>query len=535
MESKRAQAKVIVLIILILLIISLIILVWNFLSLLIKEQTKSYDIRTELLNTKIGIKDLDVGGDHINITVKRGPEKIILVNETTLNITVNYTIAADIVSVADVSGSMGQGTGWSGECLVNSSSPCCINNDCTTSIGCLACGGLYSGGRCYLEDYLEDYVEGCCASTNCSVKTNCESCGGLFSSWTEWNGVIHKRCYTDNDYSRDCCSANDCNLDAATCNLCEGYFNLYPWCSNYDSGCCDNLDCDYNRTVCESVCNGDFYEDIYCNYAWRYDVLSSCSTDILKCKYYCHGNFRNKIDISKEAHINFIEDVFNVSSRHRIGLVTFESFVVDTHPLSRDKSSLTNEINSWKARGGTDASKGIKRAITMLSSSSAYKVMIVMSDGVTSETSAVDAARDAWGNHSIRVYSIGLGEDVNEGIMQNIADAGNGTYSFSDISGLSEAYTQVGEDIIEQLIREYESEKKYTHVKFIVYNETTTWIHPVYEVPTPLGSKEFKIPVTGEPLSRHIINPTKIEIYFAVYDDEGNEIISPVLDVWEFD
>ncbi|MFH1641418.1 MAG: hypothetical protein ABIC04_00805 [Nanoarchaeota archaeon] len=88
------------------------------------------------------------------------------------------------------------------------------------------------------------------------------------------------------------------------------------------------------------------------------------------------------------------------------------------------------------------------------------KVMIVMTDGQANvecseqgtgnaDNDAIQAACDAYNNYGISVHSVGFGTDVDEGVLQDIADCGNGDYYYSDVGELGDLYSIIASDIIQ--------------------------------------------------------------------------------------
>ena len=120
--NKKSQVKVITIILLILMIFLLIILIWNLILGLIKEGTIETEVKADFLKMKMNIDDVQqlpsgtqIGGgpndpERVGVNVNRGAERILI--ETRVE---EININADIVSVVDLSSSMGQF--YSGKCV----------------------------------------------------------------------------------------------------------------------------------------------------------------------------------------------------------------------------------------------------------------------------------------------------------------------------------------------------------------------------------------------------------------------------------
>jgi hypothetical protein len=188
---------------------------------------------------------------------------------------------------------------------------------------------------------------------------------------------------------------------------------------------------------------------------------------------------KTKLDFAKLANKEFISLALNLSG-NRVGLAGYSTSALDSnyHSLSEDNISLNNEIDSWIANGGTCICCGINKAVNKTraeSSHEKFKAIVVMSDGMptyycnsfedfsgsgtigdsTGSTSstldkqwAINASCNAWQNYGIKVYAIGFGDDTDTATMQAIAECGNGTYYYANVSALSEIYSQIAQEII---------------------------------------------------------------------------------------
>lgn len=299
-----------------------------------------------------------------------------------------------------------------------------------------------------------------------------------------------------------------------------------------------------------------------------------------------------KISEAKSSTISFINAVLN-NSGSMVGLVGYRDSVSDSdsHVLSNDSVSLINEVDSWSAGGYTCICCGIERAITYLqSSTSSTKVILVMSDGYANRVTtcsgsgsaaqqSIQAAQDAYDNYGITVHTIGFGSSVDESTLQAIANAGNGNYYYSDVGELETLYTEVilsnitvtfeventtitwynettiiwyNETVVEWVnetrynrtesivstnitIQQYGSELAYDYLLITLYNDTSSYNYKLTstEVPSPHETTTISIslvdPVTGQ---YYITDITKIEIRAIIIDEDGGEIIGPILDVW---
>jgi hypothetical protein len=183
---------------------------------------------------------------------------------------------------------------------------------------------------------------------------------------------------------------------------------------------------------------------------------------------------RCKISEAKVANKLFVDGILNISG-NRLGLVTYSTNVRDMYSLTNNNDTLKNFINTWDrtySSGWTCICCGVNSASAELNSDSnplRYKSIVVMTDGLantdcsqqgvtedldgddvndTASDDAIQSACDAYDDYGIIVNTIGFGSDVNETILQLMADCGHGEYYYADVTELSEIYQKVAENIL---------------------------------------------------------------------------------------
>lgn len=168
----------------------------------------------------------------------------------------------------------------------------------------------------------------------------------------------------------------------------------------------------------------------------------------------------SKLEIAKDAGQSFVEVVLNTTG-NRVGLVSYETDVNSTHPLSNNEASLDAEIEGYTAGGWTCICCGINEATDMLvnqSDPTKYRAMVVMSDGIANTEcseqgtgdpaqDAIQAACEAYDDHGIIVYAVGFGEDVDETTLQSIAACGGGSYYYTNTTELEAIYREIAQEI----------------------------------------------------------------------------------------
>lgn len=132
----------------------------------------------------------------------------------------------------------------------------------------------------------------------------------------------------------------------------------------------------------------------------------------------------------------------------RAAIVDFDSSAKLLHPLSADRAALkqaADRIDDW---GGTNIGAGLRLALDELERNGrqdSEKTVILLTDGVGAFDRRLTGRARALG---IVVYTIGLGEDIDQDLLEAIAEETGGDFYFaSDADALRGIFTEVGRDI----------------------------------------------------------------------------------------
>ncbi|MCR2803638.1 VWA domain-containing protein [Paenibacillus soyae] len=129
-------------------------------------------------------------------------------------------------------------------------------------------------------------------------------------------------------------------------------------------------------------------------------------------------------------------------------VVFFESSARLIQSLTSDVTLLTSAIDKAYASGGTAIHSGISAARAALSNSEPdrEKIIVLLSDGQSTRTSAIQEARRA-AEEGITIFTLGLGS-VDQYLMQTIADETGGLYQYSPTpEQLEEIINEIGGEI----------------------------------------------------------------------------------------
>jgi Ca-activated chloride channel homolog len=150
---------------------------------------------------------------------------------------------------------------------------------------------------------------------------------------------------------------------------------------------------------------------------------------------------------AKVAALSFI-GYLDLESRDQSSMVSFVGQSSLDEKLTQDHRALEVAINALRADGGTNIAAGIIEATGELRSRrhtpAATPVILLLTDGNAEgqEATVVEAA-DIAKALGIRVITIGLGEDVNETLLQAIASADMDSYFAPTSSELEAIYEEI--------------------------------------------------------------------------------------------
>lgn len=128
----------------------------------------------------------------------------------------------------------------------------------------------------------------------------------------------------------------------------------------------------------------------------------------------------------------------------RVGVCSFSSRATTDCGLSNDPDDINASIAALQAAGQTNMYAGLNEGITQLLGENGPRLMVFLSDGLSnvggSRSDIIDLAREA-ADKDIKIYTIGFGSssDIDEDLLQEIADITGGEYSHEDSASISSA------------------------------------------------------------------------------------------------
>lgn len=223
----------------------------------------------------------------------------------------------------------------------------------------------------------------------------------------------------------------------------------------------EQKECTYSGSCSDDQCGG-------CSGGW-YSTSNHQVQNISGC-------IKSRIELAKEADLQFVDTVLNISG-NRIGLVSYQSDVESTEPITDIKINLESEINSYIANGGTCICCGVNSAKDMLVGNPNNQFMVVMSDGAATmycddfndytgsgTGGSSDAIDKQWAINSgqnacglgITVFTVGFGEDADHDTLKQVACNESLYYNATNASQITEIYQEIGEQI--NVITNYSSQ-----------------------------------------------------------------------------
>lgn len=201
--------------------------------------------------------------------------------------------------------------------------------------------------------------------------------------------------------------------------------------------------------ICITIClmRPEFIEDIAFADNTGYDLMLavdiSPSMEIIDFKE--RGKPISRIAATKGVVANFVKQ----RTGDRIGLIVFGEHAYLTIPLTLDSKSVVNLLNNLMV-GMAGDSTAIGDAIgigvqSLRKRPLSSRVLILLTDGEdkASHIPPLEAAKIAAQDH-IKIYTIGVGNNLDDKLLKKIADVSGGTYSkVTSVDALQEVYAQI--------------------------------------------------------------------------------------------
>ena len=151
------------------------------------------------------------------------------------------------------------------------------------------------------------------------------------------------------------------------------------------------------------------------------------------------------IDNAKKAVKNFVSS-FD-SKKDFISIIGFSRTVDRELPLTQNITAINAIVDSMQADFSTALYDAMQAGIDQIKDADGVKVLVVLTDG--QDNSSLSQWNDVVGKanrEDIPIYLIGLG-DVNQDIMEQIAESTNGKFYYTESSSLNTVYAEISKQV----------------------------------------------------------------------------------------
>lgn len=153
-----------------------------------------------------------------------------------------------------------------------------------------------------------------------------------------------------------------------------------------------------------------------------------------------------KIELARLSAIGVVE---HLKPADTIGVLIFDNSYQWAVPMRRavDTSLMKRLIAGITPDGGTQIAPALAEAYRkVLTSKSAYKHIVLLTDGISEEGDSMDLAKEALA-HQVTISTVGLGQDVNRSYLEKVAEASGGrSYFLNEPQGLQQILLKDVED-----------------------------------------------------------------------------------------
>ncbi|TRZ53530.1 MAG: VWA domain-containing protein [Dehalococcoidia bacterium] len=169
------------------------------------------------------------------------------------------------------------------------------------------------------------------------------------------------------------------------------------------------------------------------------------------------GSMRGQPIIDAQAAANTFVD--SLATLDRAAIISFGSPAVfhDPPAFTGDKDALHGIVNSLTDGGFTALYGAIYQAVTEINKEIGVKAVVIFSDGFSEgDTHTREQAVNLAKSSGVAVYTIGLGSNANESVLQIIADETGAYYTSSPTaSDLQQIYDDIAQSIRDQYLVTY--------------------------------------------------------------------------------
>ena len=133
-----------------------------------------------------------------------------------------------------------------------------------------------------------------------------------------------------------------------------------------------------------------------------------------------------KLEQAKQAAMSFVSQMRPID---RVGLIQFDSQLTLVSPFTGNSGALLQQIDDLTPQGNTRIYDALYLATQQIPTVDGSKAIVLLTDGKDTE-SAIDLQRvlSLVGQTNVRVYTIGIGSDIDQQILSQIATESGGRF-----------------------------------------------------------------------------------------------------------
>jgi VWFA-related protein len=174
------------------------------------------------------------------------------------------------------------------------------------------------------------------------------------------------------------------------------------------------------------------------------------------------GSMHRRMDETRAAARAFVE---SLSEQDSAQLLRFAREIETVTPMTTTKATVTDAIDLLNARGDTALYDALHQSLDLLADRRGRKAVVLLSDGVDDDgtgrplsENTLDDVLARAAEVSIPVYVVGLGTEMDEAVLADVADSTGGVYlNAPDASQLSAVYNSISDQLSGQYAIRYES------------------------------------------------------------------------------
>lgn len=145
-----------------------------------------------------------------------------------------------------------------------------------------------------------------------------------------------------------------------------------------------------------------------------------------------------KIELARLSAIGVVD---HLRPTDLIGVLIFDNSYQWAVPIRRaeDKSLIKRLISGITPDGGTQIAPALTEAYRKIMAARAtYKHIVLLTDGISEEGDSLELSKEAQ-NHQVTISTVGLGQDVNRGYLDRVANLSGGkSYFLNEPQGLQQ-------------------------------------------------------------------------------------------------